>query len=82
MLLIHICVLTSPGAIYRPNDLLFIIPAKANLYVQGWAKGWALGCVNPASWLPLAARHEFTQPRAHLIAQLYICILPSLPCWP
>ena len=58
----------SPGAIYRPNDLLFIIPAKANLYVQGWAKGWALGCVNPASWLPLAARGEFTQPRAHLFA--------------
>ena len=21
----------------------------------GWAKEWTLGCVNPASWLPLAA---------------------------
>ena len=25
------------------------------IYLQGWAIGWALGCVNPASWLPLAA---------------------------
>ena len=23
--------------------------------VQGWTKEWALGCVNPASWLPPAA---------------------------
>ena len=23
--------------------------------LQGWAKEWALGCVNPASWLPPAA---------------------------
>ena len=22
--------------------------------IQGWAKEWSLGCVNPASWLPLA----------------------------
>ena len=28
----------------------------------------ALGCVNPASWLPLAAGGEFKQPRAHLLA--------------
>ena len=34
--------------------------------VQGWAKEWTLGCVNPTSWLPLAAGGEFTQPRAHL----------------
>ena len=27
---------------------------------------WSLGCVNPASWLPLAAGDEFTQPRARL----------------
>ena len=31
---------------------------------------WALGCVNPASWLPLAAGREFTQPRDHLMAHL------------
>ena len=30
--------------------------------VQGSAKIWALGCVNPASWLLLAAGDEFTQP--------------------
>ena len=38
--------------------------------MQRWAKEWALGCVNPASWHPLAARREFTQPRVHLKAQL------------
>ena len=36
--------------------------------IQGWAKEWALGCMN----LPLAARESqevgFTQPRAHLLA--------------
>ena len=37
--------------------------------VQGWAKEWALGCVNPASRLPLAAGGEFTQPRARSFAQ-------------
>ena len=39
------------------------------VHVQGWAKEWALGCVNPASWLSLAAGGEFTQPRAHSFAQ-------------
>ena len=24
--------------------------------VQGWAKEWTLGCVNPAFWLSLATR--------------------------
>ena len=38
--------------------------------LQSWAKECSLGCVNPASWLPLAAGHEFTQPRDHLIANL------------
>ena len=33
---------------------------------------WFLGCLNPASWLPLAAGREFTQPRAHSFAQLCI----------
>ena len=32
--------------------------------IQGSAIRWALGCVNPASWLPLAAEGEFTHPRA------------------
>ena len=41
--------------------------------VQGWAKEWSLGCVIPASWLPLAAGGEFTQPTAHLLAD---------PCMP
>ena len=36
--------------------------------LQGWAKKWFLGCVNPASWLPLAARREFTQHRDHSFA--------------
>ena len=34
--------------------------------VQRWVMRWTLGCVNPASWLPLATGREFTQPRAHL----------------
>ena len=37
--------------------------------VQGWAKEWSLGCVNPASWLPVAVGHKFTQPRDHSFAQ-------------
>ena len=36
--------------------------------IQGSAKSWSISCVNPASWLPLAAGGEFTQPRAHLLA--------------
>ena len=32
------------------------------------AKVWSLGCVNPASWLPLSEAHEFTQPRDHSVA--------------
>ena len=38
-------------------------------HVEGWAKEWTLGCVNPASWLSLAAGGEFTQPRDHSFAQ-------------
>ena len=37
--------------------------------VRGWAKEWSLGCVNPASWLPLAAGREFPQPGDHSFAQ-------------
>ena len=36
--------------------------------VQGSAKRWTLGFVNPCSWLPLTAGRKFTQPRAHLLA--------------
>ena len=43
------------------------------LNLQGSAKRWAPGCVNPASWLPLATGHEFTQRRAYLIAQPCRC---------
>ena len=32
-----------------------------------------LGCVIPASWLPLAAGSEFTQPKAHLLADPCRC---------
>ena len=36
---------------------------KLSYTVQGSAKEWFLGCVNPASGLPLAVGREFTQPR-------------------
>ena len=36
--------------------------------LQGSAKEWSLGCVIPASWLPLAAGARFTQPRDHCLA--------------
>ena len=41
--------------------------------LQGSAKEWSLGCVIPASRLPLAAGERFTQPRDHLFrpAALY-----------
>ena len=39
--------------------------------VEIWAIRWALGCVNPASWLPLAAAgRKLTQPRALLVANI------------
>ena len=39
------------------------------IHVQTRGVRWTLGCVNPASWLPLALAmwREFTQLRAHLI---------------
>ena len=44
--------------------------STARYYIQGSAKRWALGCMNPASWLPMAMGREFTQPRDYLtIAQ-------------
>ena len=53
--------------------------ARAARAIQGSASAerWTLGCVNPASWLPMAAGGELTQPRAraHLLADP--CILPK-----
>ena len=40
----------------------------SDLDVQGSAIRWSLGCMNPASWLTLAAGDEFTQHKAHLLA--------------
>ena len=58
--------------------------------LQGWAERWALGCVNPASCLLLAAGGELTQPRAHLLANpctfavhILGCVkLPPTAMWP
>ena len=36
--------------------------------LQGWAKEWTLGCVNPGSLWPRGGG-EFTQPRDHSFAQ-------------
>ena len=47
----------------------FVYSAKYKHYLlQESVRKWSLGCVNPASSLPLAAGHEFTQPRAHSFA--------------
>ena len=40
-------------------------------------KWWELGCVNPASWLSLAAGGQFTQPRTHLLSE---CCRAELSC--
>ena len=46
-------------------------------HIQSCDIRWTLGCVNPATWLPLATgRQEFTQPRAHLLVQLCIRLAP------
>ena len=51
------------------NICHMVVIVRCSLYyVQGSPKRLALGCVNPASRLPLAAGGEFTQPRAHLLA--------------
>ena len=54
-------------AVFKSLVLLVLV---LDLTVQGSAKRWALGCMNPASLLPLATGSEFTQPRgrAHLLA--------------
>ena len=50
-----------------PTRKVMIDMTNADI-LQGWAKEISLGCVNTASWLPLATRREFTQPRDHLLA--------------
>ena len=47
--------------------------------VQGSAKEWfLLGCVIPRSWLPLAARARFTQPRVHSLTDPCMLQCPLL----
>ena len=48
VLWVHLCVPLVLGALILSGDRNFAD-------IQGWAKEWTLGCVNPASWLPLAA---------------------------
>ena len=55
---------------FRQHTLVSPFCVKAGLVIQRWDIRRALGCMNTASLLPLSAEHEFTQPRAHLIAQL------------
>ena len=51
----------------------------SEICLQGWAKEWTQGCVNPASWLSLPAWREFTQPRAHYFAQpCNVLLLPPI----
>ena len=53
------------------KDLVYLHrQARGKVYLQRWAIRWSLGCVNPASWIPLDAGREFTEPRAHHIGQL------------
>ena len=58
--------LTSPSCKNLPFQY-----KNQNIQIQRWAIRWSLGCVNPASWLPLATGCEFTQPRAHLIVHIF-----------
>ena len=43
--------------------------------IQGSAKEWSLGCVNPASWPPVGAEAHFTQPRDHFLADPCVVLL-------
>ena len=43
-----------------------------NSKLQRCSKWWFLGCMNPASWPPLAAGLEFAPPRNHLLDNLCI----------
>ena len=56
-------------------------------YVQSWAKKWSLGCLNSRHVARGSQLAGFTQPRAHLIAQLCTLIsnklsrVPRVPLW-
>ena len=65
MEIIHLTVSVGPGR--SENGRHF--PQAGRRILQSWAKEWSLGCVNPASRLPLAAGRKFTQPRSHSFAQ-------------
>ena len=50
-----------------PNDATYAITHvvlfyKAAYVLQRWAIRYGLGCVNPASWLPLAEGHDARVP--------------------
>ena len=59
-----------PGNLFSLGNLLAQKTTRTTLphTVQGSAKRWALGCVNPAFWIPLAAGGVFTEPRVYLLA--------------
>ena len=74
----HLLVLYPRGRVglhfgYRSSQLSAQLRNVLSMYMwlppRGWAEEWSLGCVNPTSWLPLAARREFTQPTDHSFAQ-------------
>ena len=67
---IHGPIVSRRPSIHPRLNCCVSVSTNPNIYIQRWAIWWALGCVKPASWLPLAAGREFTQPRACLIAQL------------
>ena len=47
-------------------------------FTERWALRWALGCVNTASWLPLAVGREFMQPRAYIFADPFMHVYRDL----
>ena len=55
--------------VYR--DTLTMMAKNQHISLQTWKKRWRLGCVNPASWLLLAAGGELTQPSLRLF--LHVC---------
>ena len=52
----------------RHVDVQFLAEGT-HTHKQCWAKEWSLGCVNPASSLPMAAGRKFTQPWDHSFPQ-------------
>ena len=48
---VHLRVATMGGGIPKSDQFVLTGPQG----IQGSAKRWGLGCVNPAFWLPLAA---------------------------